>query len=176
LMLLMRGTMAAAVVAALAAVVGYAQLVPALSDLFLRYGRARGTFNDPNVLGAFLVLPMLVAMGRMFAGRGTVRAFLLLILFAAALLLSFSRGAWAQVVLAGVLMMGLSFLTTRAPRERARILLMAGVGVALLAAFVALLLSVEGIAAQFWERASLEQSYDVGTFGRFGRHALGALL
>src|SRR5690242_16220542 len=72
---LVRGTMAAAVVASLAAVVGYTQAVPALSDLFLRYGRARGTFNDPNVLGAFLIFPMLVAMGRIFAGRrGTLSA------------------------------------------------------------------------------------------------------
>ena len=31
------------------------------SDLFLLYDRARGTFNDPNVLGAFLVLPALLA-------------------------------------------------------------------------------------------------------------------
>ena len=33
----------------------------ALSELFLLYDRARGTFKDPNVLGAFLVLPALVA-------------------------------------------------------------------------------------------------------------------
>ena len=176
LTLLVRGTMAAAIVAALAAVVGYARLIPELSDLFLRYGRARGTFNDPNVLGAFLVFPMLVAMGRIFARRATLRAALLLALFSAALLLSFSRGAWAQAALAGVLMMALSFLTSRSPNERVRIFVMAGVGVVLVAGLLTLLLSVETIAAQFWERASLEQSYDVGTFGRFGRHVLGALL
>ncbi len=28
--------------------------------MFMLYGRARGTFNDPNVLGAFLVLPSLL--------------------------------------------------------------------------------------------------------------------
>ncbi len=133
LTLLVRGTMAAAIVAALAAVVGYARLIPELSDLFLRYGRARGTFNDPNVLGAFLVFPMLVAMGRIFARRATLRAALLLALFSAALLLSFSRGAWAQAALAGALMMALSFLTSRSPNERARIFVMAGVGVVLVA-------------------------------------------
>ena len=174
---LVRGTMLAATVAALAAVVGYTQIVPQLSDLFLRYGRARGTFNDPNVLGAFLVFPMLVAMGRIFAGRrGTLRACVLLALFSAALLLTFSRGAWGQAAFAAVLMMGLSFLTSRSAHERLRIVLMAAAGAVLVAALVALLLSFDSVAALFWERASLEQSYDAGPMGRFGRHALGALL
>ena len=164
-------------VAALAAVVGYAQLLPQLTDLFLRYGRARGTFNDPNVLGAFLVFPMLVAMGRIFAGRrGTLRAWVLLTLFATALLLSFSRGAWGQAAFASVLMMALSFLTSRSADERARIVLIAVAGAVLLAALVALLLSFDSVAALFSERAALEQGYDAGPLGRFGRHELGALL
>ena len=174
---LVRGTMVAAVVAALAAVVGYAQVVPALSDLFLRYGRARGTFNDPNVLGAFLIFPMLVAMGRIFAGRrGTLSACLSLALFASALLLSFSRGAWAQAGFAALMMMALSFLTSRSGAERLRILLMAGVGATLLAAVIVLLLSIDSVATLFAQRFALEQGYDVGQFGRFGRHVLGALL
>ena len=174
---LVRGTMVAAAVAALAAIVGYAQVVPALSDLFLRYERARGTFNDPNVLGAFLVFPMLVTMGRIFAGRrGTLAACVLLVLFSAALLLSFSRGAWGQVVFAALLMMALSFLTTRSGIERLRILVFAGVGVAVLAGLVVLLLSFDSVAALFAQRFALEQGYDVGQFGRFGRHVLGALL
>jgi len=174
---LVRGTMAAAVVASLAAVVGYSQVVPALSDLFLRYGRARGTFNDPNVLGAFLIFPMLVAMGRIFAGRrGTLSACLSLALFASALLLSFSRGAWAQAAFSALLMMALSFLTSRSGAERVRILLMAGVGAALLAGVIVLLLSIDSVATLFAQRFALEQGYDVGQFGRFGRHALGALL
>jgi hypothetical protein len=174
---LVRGTMLAAAVAALAAVVGYAQLLPQLTDLFLRYGRARGTFNDPNVLGAFLVFPMLVAMGRIFAGRrGTLRAWVLLTLFATALLLTFSRGAWGQAAFASVLMMALSFLTSRSADERARIVLIAIAGAVLLAALVALLLSFDSVAALFSERAALEQGYDAGPLGRFGRHELGALL
>jgi hypothetical protein len=174
---LVRGTMVAAAAAALAALVGYSQIVPALSDLFLRYGRARGTFNDPNVLGAFLIFPMLVAMGRIFTGRrGTLGACTLVALFASALLLSFSRGAWGQAAFAALLMMLLSFLTSRSSVERLRILLIAGVGVALLAGLIVLLLSFESVAALFAQRASFEQGYDIGQFGRFGRHELGALL
>jgi hypothetical protein len=174
---LLRGTMVAAAIAAIAAVVGYAQVVPALSDLFLRYGRARGTFNDPNVLGAFLILPMLVVMGGIFTGRrGMLSACLLLALFASALLLSFSRGAWAQAAFAALLMMALSFLTSRSGAERLRILLMAGVGAALLAGVIVLLLSIDSVATLFAQRFALEQGYDVGQFGRFGRHILSALL
>jgi hypothetical protein len=174
---LVRGTMLAGAVAAIAAIAGYSQVVPQLSDLFLRYGRARGTFNDPNVLGAFLVFPMLVAMGRIFAGRrGTLRACALLALYATALLLSFSRGAWGQAAFAAALMMALSLLTSRSGNERLRVLLVAIVGAALIAGLIALLLSFDSVAALFSQRASLEQGYDVGPLGRFGRHELGALL
>jgi hypothetical protein len=172
-----RGTMLAAVVAALAAVVGYANLVPALTDLFLRYGRARGTFNDPNVLGAFLIFPMLIALGRVFAGgRGTLRACGQVALFSSALLLTFSRGAWAQAAFAALLLMALSFLTSRSGTERARILVAAAAGAVLLAALIAVLLSFDSVATLFFERAALEQGYDTGPLGRFGRHELGALL
>jgi hypothetical protein len=171
---IVRGTMAAAALAALAALVGYSQIVPALSDLFLRYGRARGTFNDPNVLGAFLIFPMLIAMGRIFAGgRGTLGACALVALFASAVLLSFSRGAWGQTAFAALLMMVLSFLTSRSGAARLRILLIVGVGVALLAGLIVALLSFDSVAALFAQRAAFEQGYDVGQFGRFGRHVLG---
>ena len=56
-MLLMRGYVAARSIASLVAIAGYFHLFGGVSDMFLLYDRARGTFNDPNVLGAFLVLP-----------------------------------------------------------------------------------------------------------------------
>src|SRR5262245_20998493 len=49
-------------------------------------------------------------------------------------------------------------------------------GMAAIAAFVAALLSIDQVAGLFKERASLEQSYDVGHTGRFGRHVLGFLM
>src|SRR5215510_14039798 len=47
----MRGTLVAGLIASLAAIAAYFHLLGGLSDPFLLYGRARGTFNDPNVLG-----------------------------------------------------------------------------------------------------------------------------
>ena len=49
-------------IAATLGVAGYFNLVPGGHDLLTLYGRARGTFKDPNVLGAFLILPALFAL------------------------------------------------------------------------------------------------------------------
>jgi hypothetical protein len=96
----------------------------------------------------------------------------------AGLLLSFSRGAWGQFVLAALILMGLTFATSRSPTERARIVLLALLGAFAVAALLAALLSIEQVADLFKERATLDQSYDVGRTGRFGRHllALGLVL
>jgi len=175
--LLLRGTTSAAALSAVVAIVGYFHLVPG-SDLFLLYDRARGTFNDPNVLGAFMVLPALLAFQRVLAGRfvEAVRAAALLMVLMAALFLSFSRGAWGQFAFAAAILMGLSFVTTQSTRGRLRIALFAVAGAALVAAFVLALLSIGQVAELFKERATLEQSYDLGYTGRFGRHILGLMM
>jgi O-antigen ligase/polysaccharide polymerase Wzy-like membrane protein len=177
LRLLLHGTTGAALIAALAGIVAYFRLVPG-TDLFLLYDRARGTFNDPNVLGAFLVLPALLALQRVLAGRldEIFRGGAVLLVLMAGLFLSFSRGAWGHFAFSGVVLMALTFVTTHSTRERLRVVLFALAGALALAAFVAALLSIEHVAELFRERASLEQSYDVGYTGRFGRHALGLLM
>lgn len=177
LKLLMRGYTVAALIAALAGIAGYFHLVPGLSDIFLLYDRARGTFNDPNVLGAFVVLPALLAFQRVLANRfvDAARASLLLLVLMAGLFLSFSRGAWGQFVVASVVMMMLTFVTSRSPRERVRIVVIALLGTMALAALIAALLSIDQVADLFKQRAAFEQSYDEGPTGRFGRHLLGFL-
>ena len=60
--MLRRGLVVGAMIAALAALGGYFNLVPGGHDLLTLYERARGTFKDPNVLGAFLVLPALFCL------------------------------------------------------------------------------------------------------------------
>jgi hypothetical protein len=178
LKLIMRGYTVAAVIAAVAGIAGYFHLAGGLSDIFLLYERARGTFNDPNVLGAFLVLPALLAFQRVLAGRliDASRAVALLLVLMAGLFLSFSRGAWGQFAFSAGLMMLLTFVTSRSPRERLHIVLLALLAVMVLAALVAALLSIDQVADLFKTRAALEQSYDSGPTGRFGRHLLGLLL
>src|SRR5215470_8693530 len=141
---LMRGTLAAGLVAALVAIAAY-------FDLFLLYGRARGTFNDPNVLGAFLVLPALMAFQRMLAGRlsAALGSGSILLVMLTAFLLSFSRAAWGQFAVAALLLMGMTFATSRAPGERLRIVLIAIGGMLVALFLLAALLSIGQIADLF---------------------------
>jgi O-antigen ligase len=171
--LLLRGYLAAALIAALAAIAGYFHLLDG-ADMFVLYGRARGTFNDPNVLGTFLVLPGLLVFQRILAGRLVLRSGLMLMVMLAALFLTFSRGAWGQFVLAAAVMMGLTFLTSRSVKERLRIVLLAIVGMVVITLLIAVLLSIGDVADLFKERAAFEQDYDIGRYGRFGRYLLGA--
>jgi hypothetical protein len=175
---LTRGCLVAGVIASVVAIVGYSRVFSSLNELLLLYDRARGTFKDPNVLGAFLVFPTLLALQLVITERFTraVGAAGLLALFSAALLLSFSRAAWGQAVFAGLLVLVLSFVTSRSPGQRVRIVLLTIAGVIVLAMFIAALLSIDAVAELFKERASLNQDYDVGEQGRFGRHILGGVL
>jgi hypothetical protein len=171
--LLMRGYLAAALVSSLLGIAAYFHLFGRLSDLFLLYGRSRGTFNDPNVLGAFLVLPAVLLMRRMLAGCLIVRSALMLLIVLAALLLTFSRGAWAQLIGAAAVLIVTSFIASQSTGERLRIAVVVSLGVVAAVMLVAALLSIGQVSELFSERAALEQSYDVGRYGRFGRYIPG---
>lgn len=175
---LARGCVIGGVVASLAAIIGYFRIFPSLNELLLLYERARGTFKDPNVLGAFMIFPALLALQRVIIGRFWQAAggMMLLGLFAITLLLSFSRAAWGQMVFTALVAMALLFITSRAPALRLRIVLLGVAGIVAVALLIAALLSVDIVAQLFKERASLQQSYDLGEQGRFGRHILGAIL
>jgi hypothetical protein len=175
---LMQGYMAAAVVASLMAIAAYFRLFGESSALFLLYDRARGTFNDPNVLGAFLILPALLVFERVLVGRpgAVLRNGVILLVLMTALLLTFSRGAWGQFALCVMLLMLIRFVTSRSPNERMRIVLIAIAGLMILLAFIAALLSIEQVAELFRQRAAFEQSYDIRPLGRFDRYSLGLQL
>ena len=174
--MLRRGLVVGAMIASLAAIGGYFHLVPGGRDLLTLYERARGTFKDPNVLGAFLILPALFALQSVVSDR-FAKAFRNTIAFgimALAILLAFSRAAWGGLILTAAFMLALMVLTSRSSAERSRIITMAVVAAVLGLALIAVLLSFDSIAEMFKQRASLDQSYDEGRFGRFGRHILGA--
>jgi hypothetical protein len=73
-------------------------------------------------------------------------------------------------------MLALMILTSRTPAQRSRILLTSVLAALVAAALVAVLLSFDSIDELFRQRASFDQSYDEGRFGRFGRHILGAAM
>jgi O-Antigen ligase len=171
---LLNGYIAAAVVASLLAIGGYFGLFGGLSAKFLVHARATGTFKDPNVFAAFLVLPGLVIFQRMLAGRRSqfIGGGLLLLIVTGGLFLSFSRAAWGQFVFCTLLLMALTFVTSQSHSERFRIIVVALVGAVAAAVLIAVLLSLDQVSALFQERASLAQSYDTGHTGRFGRYAI----
>jgi hypothetical protein len=174
--MLRRGLMVGAMIASLSAVAGYFNLVPGGHDLLTLYERARGTFKDPNVLGAFLILPALFALqnvvtARFFKAFGSAIAFGIMSL---AILLAFSRAAWGGLILTAAFMLALMVLTSQSRSERSRIVIMAVVAVFAALLLLAVLMSFDSIAEMFRQRASFDQSYDEGRFGRFGRHILGA--
>jgi hypothetical protein len=175
---LLRGYIASASLASLAAIVAYFHPFGTITDEFLLYGRARGTFNDPNVLGAFLVLPAIALLQRILTGRPAqaIWSCVPLTLMLVALLLTFSRGAWGQFVVSALALMAIGFFTTRSTAQQARILLVAVTGLLAGALLLAVLLSIHQVGDLFSERATLDQSYDLGHFGRFGRYILGAEL
>jgi len=173
---LARGYLVGALIAALAGIAGYFGLVPGGNDLLTFAGRARGTFKDPNVLGAFLVFPALYALQRIIEGSFWVamRNGVAFGIIALAIFLAFSRAAWGTFAGGAILMTALMFITATSQRARLRIVALAVAAAVLAIVAIGILLSFDSIASLFKERASFNQPYDSGRFGRFGRHLLGA--
>src|SRR3954466_1399078 len=174
--LLRRGLIAGAVFAAVAGIAGYFNLVPGGHDLLTLYERARGTFKDPNVFGAFLVLPALFLLQSVVSDRfgRSLRSAVAFGILSLAIFLAFSRAAWGMLGLTSAFMLGLMVLTSHSRAHRSRIIAIALAATVLVALLIVVLLSLDSVAEMFRQRASFDQSYDEGRFGRFGRHILGA--
>ncbi|KZD24619.1 O-antigen ligase family protein [Tardiphaga robiniae] len=173
--LLRRGLIVGALVASLAGILGYLHLIPG-AEMFTLYGRAAGTFKDPNVLGAFLVLPALFCLQSVVSDgfSRSLRSAIALGIIALAVLLAFSRAAWGLLAITSAFMLMLMVLTSQSNKQRSRIIIMALAAVAVVALVIVILLQFDFIADMFKQRASFDQKYDEGRFGRFGRHILGA--
>jgi hypothetical protein len=164
--ILKRAYIIAGVCAALAGILGYFKLVPG-ADTFTLYGRARGTFKDPNVYGPFLVLPILFLLQLILMRGFRIRYAVALLVIGAGLFLSFSRAAWAHTVVSAAMMIALLFVTTSSGWFRARLISFSVMTVIAVTGLLGLLLAVGNVGAVFKERASLNQYYDTGESGRF---------
>jgi hypothetical protein len=174
--MLRRGLIVGGLIAATSGIAGYFNLVPGGHDLLTLYERARGTFKDPNVLGAFLILPALFVLQSVVSDRlgKSFRSTIALGVMALAILLAFSRAAWGGLAITASFMLALMVLTSRSRAQRSRIIVISVVAVIIVVMLIAVLLSFDSIGEMFRQRASFDQSYDEGRFGRFGRHILGA--
>lgn len=159
-----------AILASLIGITAYLGILPG-RDLFLRYGRARATFNDPNVYGPFLMLPAMFALQRVFLLKGTrqfIPAIIYVILFVG-VFVSFSRAAWGHLALSSVILYVSVFLLEARAQDKVRMLLLAIIGTVGLMFVLAFLLSIEAVRDLFLQRFSINQNYDTGSTGRFGR-------
>jgi O-antigen ligase len=167
--IVMNAYTAAAVICALLGTLGYLGLIPG-ADIFTRYGRAKATFNDPNVFGPFLVLPAMFALQRVLlsSGRTAIFAGMIYTLLFIGVFVSFSRAAWGHFAASSLIVLVLCFWLEAAARDKVRIMIMSLLGAAMLVIALAGLLSIPSVAALFETRAA-SQNYDTGETGRFGR-------
>lgn len=176
LKLVFRAWVAAAIITALLGILGYFGLIPG-GEVFTRYDRAMGAFQDPNVFGPFLVLPAVYLMHGLLTGSiaaAPMRA-LGLIILTLGLFLSFSRAAWGLYAFSIAAMVLLIMIRERSGAFRLKILIMTLVGLALLIAAIIIALQIPQVADLFSSRARLVQEYDGMRNGRFERHAIGFL-
>src|SRR3954453_20836603 len=154
--LLRRGLVAGGLIAAIAGIAGYLNLVPGGHDLLTLYERARGRCKDPNVLGAFLILPALFALQSVVSDpfAKAVRSGAAFCIMALAVLLAFSRAAWGGLIITSGFMLALMVLTGRSQAQRSRIIVMALAAAVIVAVLVAVLLSFDSIAGVFGRRPS----------------------
>ena len=140
------------------------------ADLFVRYGRAKAAFKDPNVFAPFLVLPAMFALQRILLGRGwqVIIAGGVYVALFIGVFVSFSRAGWAHFALSSAVVLGLVFLLEANARDKARIMLMALGGAFFLVVAMAGLLSIPEVSDLFAARLT-SQNYDTGETGRFGR-------
>ncbi|HEX4894405.1 MAG TPA: O-antigen ligase family protein [Hyphomicrobiaceae bacterium] len=160
----------AAVVVAMAGVVGYLDLLPGLKNLLTVHSRASAGFKDPNVYSAFLVPPLVYLLHRAIQAR-TVTVLVPaggLAMLSLALLVSFSRGAWVNAAVAVLVYGWLSLIVASTNRQRVKLVLLGAFGVAVSALLIAAALEIDAVAKLFEQRASLDQGYDQGPEGRFG--------
>jgi hypothetical protein len=158
-----------AVMAAIWGMIDYFQL-PSPFPLQVLPGRASGLFKDPNVYSTYIIFPMILMLHKLVQGN-TKRPILLslsLAITSIGLFLSFSRGAWANFVMAAILLFALTFILYDSSRLRMRLAIYV-VGALIFATIAFLILmSIPTIQEMFVERFALVQSYDGGETGRFG--------
>jgi O-Antigen ligase len=163
------GWIVSGAIASALAIAGFFNLA-GLASVLTVADRATGLFKDPNVFSTFINLPMVLLAQRFLIGSGHSKLFTgsVLLLVLAALFLAFSRGAWVSAALSLVLMMAITFLSTDSSAIRLRTIIVVIGGSVALAVMLFILLSIPAIRDLFLERATLNQSYDVGETGRFG--------
>jgi len=172
--LMFRAWVASAVITGLAGILGYFHAVPGF-EMFTKYERAAGVFQDPNVFGPFLALPGIWLLYRILTGGPSewLRCVPPLLVIIIAIFLSFSRGAWGLFGVSAILVTGILFLRSQSGLFRLRLAMMTVAAFALLVVAILVALQIPSVAELFTTRAQLVQDYDGARLGRFARYVIG---
>ncbi|MCR5859207.1 O-antigen ligase [Mesorhizobium sp. J428] len=172
--LMFRAWVASAVITGLAGILGYFHALPGF-EMFTKYERAAGVFQDPNVFGPFLALPGIWLLYRILTGGPSewLRCVPPLLVIIIAIFLSFSRGAWGLFGVSAILVTGTLFLRSQSGMFRLRLAMMTVAAFALLVVAILVALQIPSVAELFTTRAQLVQEYDGARLGRFARYVIG---
>lgn len=167
----------AAVATSTLGILGYFHAFPG-AEIFTRYDRAMGAFQDPNVFGPFLIAPSLYLIYGLLTGNLTAAPIRILglLLIALGVFLSFSRAAWALFLFSAIAMVLILLIQKRSGAFRLKIMLLALTAAVLMVVTLAIALQSEQVRTIFSARTELVQDYDGGHLGRFERHKIGFLM
>jgi hypothetical protein len=164
---LMAGAIAAGIIASGLGLAGYFGLFPG-AEVYAVFGRATGPFEDPNVFAPSLILPLLYLVHLMAArpARQALISMPLFLFLLMGLFFSFSRGAWLNFLIAGLIFLVLSWTRAPAP-QRTRFAAFTLLAVIVAVVAIGFALSVEEVRSMFSQRFVIAQEYDAGESGRF---------
>jgi O-antigen ligase len=167
----------AAIFTSILGTLGYFHALPG-AEYFTLYDRARGGFQDPNVFGPFLILPVAWLTYRILKDRASKTPLLILGLtfISFGVLLSFSRAAWGMMVFVIMMVTAIVFIESQSSRFRFRIMMIAFAAILFLIVAFLIAMQFPAISDMFTQRAKLVQDYDGARVGRFARHGIGYLL
>ncbi|MGI9414284.1 MAG: O-antigen ligase family protein [Hyphomicrobiales bacterium] len=172
---LMNGWVFAALLAALTGIAGYFDLLGSYSDAFTLYGRAKGTFKDPNVLAPFLVPPALYCVYHA-ASRSAFWSLInlaILLILVLGLFLSFSRGGWAHFAVSALIAVMLWLVFVEDRRFNGRLIAFTILAGGVLTFALLSLLGLDSVGDLFAQRFRI-QDYDSSASGRFAGQLLTA--
>lgn len=176
LKLIFRAWVAAAIVTAILGILGYFHAFPG-AEVFTRYDRAKGAFQDPNVFGPFLVTPAIYLMHGLLTGKISAAPLRIagLLVLALGIFLSFSRAAWILFLFCAVALVLVLLLKERTGAFRLKIVSLTLAAIVIMVGSLIVALQFEKVQSLFSSRTQLVQQYDGGHLGRFARHRIGFL-
>lgn len=160
----------AAVLAVCLGLIGFLKITP-YYEQFLYFDRVKGPFKDPNVFGPYLIPVAVYSILQLESAKGALdflARMALLLFVVAGVLLSFSRGAWFNLIVACVLYTVLRLVAARSRADTAALIkIISMVVTAMMVVGIYAVTMIDGVGQVFSHRAQLVQSYDKGSDGRF---------